>query len=496
MNMNIDFEDDERASSVTDIRIDASSKIGMRGDEGNNDNESKNSDVTPEDLRKLSEYFQKSKEEIQKKVDSLLNIEFPLKTPKASLTNESVDPRLALKSATEKNYKGKPITLEIATALRELSVGSCVHSFSQEWKRAKVIFRDANSSDLTYGLCAEKNGTKGLILSIQAVLIKNLIKRGYTDINGKPVTDSEWRSERRILKPTETERKDVLIKTLSDILWEAGEKMFSCVVQSSSMNCFEITGFGRHNSRSNYYGDGVTERLHLYEFNEYKSLEEFIRKNYNSFQTTNGLILFLYSLILSRNIDKLRADLQGKVLIGDMEDCKIPLFNLVLTGYAVPYFHNGSVYYDADGQSLTTALNGIKNRSDVGLLYWNASEEDNKRTEVGSMLKTPRYPVWLSIMGKNIAVLFNTKIDLINNWRFELAFSLHFYTGLKKQENEVKIQIESREIANESNLKMKFTNFNFNEEEKEPEIFSLIKSKWPDCQILNEDYGKEIMALL
>ena len=39
--------------------------------------------------------------------------------------------------------------------MRELSVGSCVHAFSQEWKRAKLIFRDENN-ELTYGLCAEK----------------------------------------------------------------------------------------------------------------------------------------------------------------------------------------------------------------------------------------------------------------------------------------------------------------------------------------------------
>ena len=68
-------------------------------------------------------------------------------------------------------------------------------------------------------------------------------------------------SNKRILKPTETEKKDILIKTLSDILWEAGEKSFSCVVQVSASNCFEITGFGLHNSRSNYYGDGITERV-------------------------------------------------------------------------------------------------------------------------------------------------------------------------------------------------------------------------------------------
>ena len=68
----MNFEDDERASSVNDIRIDASSKIGMREDDAKND-EKKNEDVTPEDLRKLSEYFQKSKDEIQKVFENILN---------------------------------------------------------------------------------------------------------------------------------------------------------------------------------------------------------------------------------------------------------------------------------------------------------------------------------------------------------------------------------------------------------------------------------------
>lgn len=45
-------------------------------------------------------------------------------------------------------------------------------------------------------------------------------------------------------------------------------------------------------------------------------------------------------------------------------------------------------------------------------------------------------------MGKNhIAILFNTNIDLINDWRFEKSFSLHFYSGLLKQERERKIFI-------------------------------------------------------
>jgi len=60
MNGNID-DDDLRASSVNDIRIDASSKMGLRSEE-----ETKKEDVTSEDLKRLSEYFQKSRDEIQK----------------------------------------------------------------------------------------------------------------------------------------------------------------------------------------------------------------------------------------------------------------------------------------------------------------------------------------------------------------------------------------------------------------------------------------------
>ena len=39
--------------------------------------------------------------------------------------------------------------------LRELTVSSCVHSLSSEWKRAKFVFR-GRDSELTYGLFSEK----------------------------------------------------------------------------------------------------------------------------------------------------------------------------------------------------------------------------------------------------------------------------------------------------------------------------------------------------
>ena len=52
----------------------------------------------------------------------------------------------------------------------------------------------------------------------------------------------------------------------------------------------------------------------------------------------------------------MRVDLQGQKLIGDMEECKIALFNLILTGLATPFFHNGEMHYDANGESLVIIL--------------------------------------------------------------------------------------------------------------------------------------------
>ena len=39
--------------------------------------------------------------------------------------------------------------------LREMTIGSCVHAFSNDWRRAKFVFRDENS-ELSYGLLSEK----------------------------------------------------------------------------------------------------------------------------------------------------------------------------------------------------------------------------------------------------------------------------------------------------------------------------------------------------
>lgn len=364
-------------------------------------------------------------------------------------------------------------------------------------RRSKFVFRDVDG-DLGYGLTAEKNGSKGLTLSVQCFVLKNLILSGYTDIHGKTIIDSKWKNERKVLRPTETERRAILIESLAEILWQAGEEKFACIVINSQSNCFDL-GMNGPNKKSSYVGDGYTERLHLFDFTEYDEMKLFLRKNLHHFQKEEGSILFLYSLLLSRQLDKVKIDLQGDRILGDNEECRVALLNLVLTGVATPYLHNSTIYYDSNGESLKIPQVGIQNRSEIGILYWDSTENEKKRTEVGSMLKTPKFPIWLAILGKNmLTILFNTNLDLINDWRFEQTFQLYFYAGVKKQEKEFKINIDTRNLSENWDqkkiLKKKYPHIKFADDEDDSELKQLLLTKWPDADVAEDD--KELLAIL
>jgi hypothetical protein len=84
-------------------------------------------------------------------------------------------------------------------------------------------------------------------------------------------------------------------------------------------------------------------------------------------------------LILIKRLDN---ELQGNVLLGDMEDCRFALYNLVIAGIGTPFLHNGTIHYDDHGNALEKPKHGLQTRNQIGLLYWNSKEEDNNRTEV------------------------------------------------------------------------------------------------------------------
>jgi len=58
-----------------------------------------------------------------------------------------------------------------------------------------------------------------------------------------------------LLRPSEVEKKLLLIETLSNVLWNAGEKQYACLTLNKNVNCFTIE------KGSPYVPDGITEKV-------------------------------------------------------------------------------------------------------------------------------------------------------------------------------------------------------------------------------------------
>ena len=61
--------------------------------------------------------------------------------------------------------------------------------------------------------------------------------------------------------------------------------------------------------------------------------------------------------------------------------------------------------------------------------------------QVGTYLKTPKYPVWVVCSESHFSVLFSTRRDLVNDWKAERRFDLYYYDGLSRQQEEIKLTI-------------------------------------------------------
>ncbi|XP_076096330.1 inactive ubiquitin carboxyl-terminal hydrolase MINDY-4B-like isoform X1 [Mytilus galloprovincialis] len=358
---------------------------------------------------------------------------------------------------------GTPITIDTAIALRHIVYGSPFHSFSREWKKSTLQFQDI-SSLFPWGLQTHRCGSRGLVLCVQAFLLKHLIfEREYFSVE----------LARSALKPNEFERKRALIGAICEMLWAAGEKKRCCICLLQDDRCY--------NQDYRVRDDGITEKLFLYEFKKFQDLQLFVKRNIEFFQTegSNGCILFLYSLALSRTIYKIKEDIQfteesKDKLLTDNEECSQALINLLLTGQAVKHLHNGNMVYNQFGKMLMKPLKGIKQRSQIGFLFWDKTEDSDAKTEVGSMLKTPKFPMWITNINGQIGLLFSINLDLVSDWRIENRFTLYYYTGLPNHPK-CFLNIETRhgrKICGRTNL------VRLNEEGKIPQLDQCIMTKW------------------
>ncbi|XP_036393516.1 inactive ubiquitin carboxyl-terminal hydrolase MINDY-4B [Megalops cyprinoides] len=334
----------------------------------------------------------------------------------------SIPPALAVSPG----LGGLPISPEMAVNLRKILFGNTFHIFNYEWKKSFFRFREPYS-ELSYALEAELGGARAIQMVIQANIVKYLLFTRRTD--------SDCCRMQSLREVGEKEQERALAAAMTDILWTAGEEQSATVSLVTSEYSFT--------PHLDYKLDNFTERLQLFSFSEKEDVQKFMYEHIQCFKEegSHGVILFLYSLIFSRTIDRLREDLDSttshllQVSLGNFV-CRQALLNLLLTGRASPNMFNGTLQYGEDGGLLEQPLRGVLARSDVGYLYWSREQvEHAKLPMVGSMLKTPKLPIWVCNINGTYSILFSPNRSLLSDWKMEHLFDLYFYNGQPSQKS-------------------------------------------------------------
>uniref|UniRef100_A0A8C0X0N4 Ubiquitin carboxyl-terminal hydrolase MINDY n=1 Tax=Castor canadensis TaxID=51338 RepID=A0A8C0X0N4_CASCN len=322
---------------------------------------------------------------------------------------------------------GFPISLAVAVKLRQSLFGNTAHDFSYDWKKAHFKFHGPLSA-LAFTLEVETGGARSIQMAVQGSIIKYLL---FT-------RKEKDRSFRSLCELSRRHQEQALAGALAGILWAAGEAQKATVCLVTEDTYIAPT--------PDYSLDGLAERLQLFEFQEKEATEKFIYDHLHCFkgEGSHGVILFLYSLIFSRTLERLQKDLDvttthllqpnaGGFL------CRQAVLNLILIGRASPNVFNGC----EKGKS-QDILRGVLTRSDIGYLQWGKDPSEGDRlSQAGSMLKTPRYPIWLCNTSGNYSVLFCTNRQLSSDWKVERLFDLHFYSGQPSQKKPVCLTVDT-----------------------------------------------------
>ncbi|KAM6258214.1 inactive ubiquitin carboxyl-terminal hydrolase MINDY-4B [Porphyrio hochstetteri] len=318
---------------------------------------------------------------------------------------------------------GRPISLDMATGLRELLLGSVFHRFGCDWTQAHFRFREPHAG-LAYALEAGKGGKRAILMAVQAHIIRYLLF----------LRDTEHTHLERLCRISRREQGEALAAALAETLWAAGGggRAIVCLVSTA----IHIVPSG------DYKADSFTERIQLFEFGEKAAAREFLFAHIDRFrgEGSHGVILFLYSLLFSRTLERVREDLgcpASPLLtcgLGQVTGMQAVL-SLLLTGQASPSRLSGEQAPGPGGE----AWRGL-----VGYLCWGRAQAEQ---QVCRGLQTPQVPVWLcSVCGRH-SVLFSTDSLLLSNWRRERVFQLFLYSGQREQGRTARLTVGTQPAA-------------------------------------------------
>jgi len=137
-------------------------------------------------------------------------------------------------------------------------------------------------------------------------------------------------------------------------------------------------------------------------------LKQKIFSRLHMWKNSYGVLLFLYSCLMTKTIDLLKKEIDDETSLplidiahGHGSQC---LTNLLITGFATPHC------FDGDKDVSGFKLYGIHQQASIGFL---SSLEIYGLMEVGWFLKNPKSPIWILGSETHLTVIFSREQSLV-----------------------------------------------------------------------------------
>ncbi|XP_054638034.1 ubiquitin carboxyl-terminal hydrolase MINDY-3 [Dunckerocampus dactyliophorus] len=147
--------------------------------------------------------------------------------------------------------------------------------------------------------------------------------------------------------------------------------------------------------------------LHKQAVMSVSDLKEEVLSLYQTWKGCCGVLLFLYSVILTKGIDNIKNEIQDTMepLIDPVHGHgSQSLVNLLVTGHAV------SNVWDGERECSGMKLHGIHKQASVGFL---TLMESLRYCKVGAFLKSPQFPIWILGSETHLSVFFTKEMSLV-----------------------------------------------------------------------------------
>ncbi|KAG7303793.1 hypothetical protein JYU34_010689 [Plutella xylostella] len=242
------------------------------------------------------------------------------------------------------------------------------------------------SADEPSALVQAEGGPCAAIAPVQAFLLKILLSEtpghGFQDLTSEKCNSLLVRAVCMILSQCLAPKYNVAVYQRNEPEAETSTSNVNSEEQCEAIELFH-------------------KKIEVHPLQTLSEVEAFYTRNIRVLKEKYGVLLLLYSVILSKSVDVVEdelSELSDPLIHSTYGYGSQGLINLMLTGRAVAHV------WDHDQVVGGLRLRGIERQNDIGFL---TIMEHMQYCTVGSFYKNPKHPVWVLASETHLTVLFS-----------------------------------------------------------------------------------------